>query len=409
MVNDETLHCPHCGTPLLIRESPVTRQEGDHLLWGVLGCECCAYPVVDGIPVVIANDTARAALAAMEDGRPEEALRGCLGLDEVRWAQFQALRTRGNATYRECLAVLSPDDEGTYFLYRFSDPTYITAETILRTLAQVPDLFDGPVLDVCGGSGHLTRVLASVATGPVYLADYFFFKLWLARTFTVPGVRAVCCDANQPVPFARRHFVATLLSDAFPYIWQRRLLATELLRATSQHGTLLMPHLHSSLGWNHTAGMALTPEAYADLFVPADPRLFSDEALFDQAVEGRWLDLAGHRAPAELDSVNAVTLIASAHPEIFTGRPVAPLPGIRGELRVNPLYTVRRDGNLSRCTLTFPSEEYADEFGQARRYLPETWETPVPLDGPLDPAAFGDQLPRLRQQRVLLDLPARYC
>ncbi len=403
-----SLRCPFCGTPAAVQDSPVTEWRGDELLWGVLGCECCAYPVVDGIPVMLATDEARESLQLLEAGQRDEALLRCLGLDATRASAFHRLVEQDTATYRELLAVLSPDAEGTYFLYRFSDPTFVMAEALIRAVAQAPGVFDGPVLDVCGGSGHLTRVLASLSRGPVFLADMFFWKLWLARRFTVPGAQAVCCDANQPLPFARDYFSAVLLSDAFPYIWQRRMLAGELMRTVRPDGVVLMPHLHSALGFNYSPGMPLTPAAYADLFAPMHPRLFSDAALFDQAVSGATLDLAGDRTPEALGEEPSVSLIASAGDAVFRQRSVTMPASPAGVLRLNPLYTVTPHGHEWVCTLAFPTEEYADEFSAVRRYLPETWSTPIDVRGVVDAAAFGDALPDLRRRRILVDVPPRY-
>ena len=387
----------------------MTEWSGDTLQWGVLGCECCAYPVVDGIPVLLAGDEVREAMHAMEAGHPDDALRLCLGLDADRWQAFDRLRRRDTATYREVLEALSPDAEGTYFLYRFSDPTFVMAEALLRAVAQAPGAFDGPVLDVCGGSGHLTRVLAGLTRGPVYLADVFFWKLWLARTFTVPSAQVVCCDANQPLPFAREAFAAVVLSDAFPYIWQRRMLAGELMRAVRSDGVVVMPHLHSALGYNHAQGMALSPAAYADLLAPMAPRLFSDAALQAAAIAGATLDLTASLTPEQIDEENSLSIVASHRAGIFTARAVSLPAEPTGALRLNPLYRVERRAGLSVCTLGFPTEEYEEEFGSVRRYLPDTWTTPVDLTGPVDPGAFGAELPSLRQHRILVDTPARYC
>ena len=403
------LRCPFCGTPIVVQESPVTRWSGDTLQWGVLGCECCAYPVIDAVPVILAGDETREAMHAMEAGHPDEALRLCLGLDADRWQAFDRLRQPGTATYREMLEILSPDAEGTYFLYRFSDPTFVMAEALLRAIAQSPGAFDGPVLDVCGGSGHLTRVLASLARGPVHLADVFFWKLWLAKAFIVPAAHTVCCDANQPLPFARESFAAVMLSDALPYIWQRRMLAGELIRAVRPDGVVAMPHLHSALGYNHSQGMALSPAAYADLLAPMAPRLFSDAALQEAATAGSTLDLTASLTPEQIGDENSLSLVASHRPDVFTARTVSHPPEPGGVLRLNPLYRVERRDGRSVCTLTFPTEEYEDEFGSVRRYLPDTWTTPVDVTGPVDSATFGADLLSLRQCRILVDVPNRYC
>ncbi len=119
------------------------------------------------------------------------------------------------------------------------------------------------------------------------LADLFFWKLWLARRFTSPGCEPVCCDANLPLPFAREAFSLVVLADAFPYIWHKRLLAEEMMRLSVPDGVVVMPHLHSALGENFSAGNTLTPAAYRDLFMARQPRLFSDELLLTQVLRAR--------------------------------------------------------------------------------------------------------------------------
>src|SRR5918994_5898657 len=101
-------------------------------------------------------------------------------------------------------------------------------EGLLQAIAQQPWTVAGRSLDLCGGAGHLTRVLTGLQSGaglvrlkpnstwsppsggpqigaPVpgtVLADLFFWKLWLAGRFTSPACAPVCCDANHPLPFA---------------------------------------------------------------------------------------------------------------------------------------------------------------------------------------------------------------
>jgi len=162
--------------------------------------------------------------------------------------RLDALFQSGTATYRQALEVISPDAEGTYFVYRFSDPTFVLAETLVRVLGRGGER-PAWVIDLCGGSGHLTRVLAGESREPVIVADVYFWKLWLAQRFTAPGCAPVCCDANHPLPFRDGVFSMVVLSDAFPYIWHKRLLAGEMMRLAGDHGTIVMPHLHSALGF----------------------------------------------------------------------------------------------------------------------------------------------------------------
>ena len=414
------LRCPFCGTRLALVDNHALVRQGTAIVTAVLGCECCAFPVVDGIPVLMADDTSRAAIVALEAGRASQARDLLLGLDEVRSAALDALLARDHhATYRELIDVLSPDAEGTYFIYRFSDPTFVMAEGILRALGQHTATTAQWVIDVCGGSGHLTRVLMQVQTagaspGPgVVVADVSFAKLWLAAHRTAPGCHPVCCDANHPLPLASNAFSMAVLSDAFPYIWHKRLLAGELLRLAGPDGVVVMPHLHSSLGWNHSAGMPLTPAAYADLFAPLQPRLFRDGDLLASVLDHDVVDLARSVTAADMAAENSLTLVASRDGSLFREHRLPAAARVNGAIVVNPLYAVAQHGAGSTLTLTFPTPEYADEFGGCRRYLPDLLDLPADLTGPLDPvaleAALGVDYASLRHRRVLIDAPPHYC
>ncbi len=407
----EVLRCPFCGTRPNLIDNPALVRTGDRIDWGVLGCECCAYPVIDGVPVLIADDATRDAMHAMEAGRREEALHALLGLDSARAEAFEALRSGpGGGTFGEAMQVLSPDPEGTYFLYRFSDPTFVLAESLLRAVAQHSPVMAGRALDLCGGSGHLTRVIGQLGpAGGTVLADVFFWKLWLAKTFTAPDCTPVCCDANNPLPFARASFSLVVLSDAFPYIWHKRMLADEMLRAAGPNGTVVMPHLHSSRGWNYSQGMTLNPESYAALFAPLAPRLYSDATLLEAAIAGAAVPLDTPITPEALGDQPSCSLVAGRDARLFQPRvPVAPT-AVTGELRVNPLYRVTHHDGRSTLTLTFPNGEYEDEFGDCKRYLPATLDLPGDLRGAVAGDHAGIDVRSLRRARVLIDAPPRYC
>jgi uncharacterized protein YbaR (Trm112 family) len=405
------LRCPFCGGSFNLHPSATASGPGGRIESGVIWCECCAFPIVAGIPVLRSDDISRLAMQALEAGRQEDALFALLGLEGARAEAFRALLGRGETlTYRDAIAVLSPDPEGTYFIYRFSDPTFVMAESVLAALGQEPSAFPGRVLDLCGGSGHLTRVLTRMRPAQtVVVADMFFWKLWLARSFTAPDAVPVCCDANQPLPFAAETFPTVVLSDAFPYIWQKRLLAEEMMRQAGERGTIVMPHLHSSLGWNYSAGMTLTPHSYASLFAALQPRLFPDEALFHQVVDGAGLDLGRPASPEQLGATNSFTLIASRQANLFRRYPPAPASSVAGALMVNPLYSVSLDGSRSVLTLTFPTPQYEEEFGECRRYLPDALTLSGDFTAPVLSLAGDVDVEDLRRRRVLIDAPPRYC
>lgn len=407
----DLLRCPFCGSRVTLVDNAALVCADRGIESGVLGCDCCAFPIVAGIPVLIADDTTRHAMHEMESGRRDEALFTLLGLDETRGASFRTLLGRGRqATYREALAILSLDEEATCFLYRLSDPTYLTTEAVLRGLGQRQWTASRLVLDLCGGTGHLTRVLAGLhPAGGTVLADVSFWKLWMARRFTTPGCEPICCDANNPLPLAPDTFSMAVLTDAFPYIWQKRLLAGEMMRLVGSDGVVVMPHLHSSRGENFTAGNTLDPEGYRDLFALQAPRLFSDERLFRDVLEHRTVDLTLDRSTADLGAEPSLTLIASRRADLCRKYDVPDTRDVEGALTVNPLYRVERRGDASVLTLTFPTPGYEEEFGACKAYLPATVIVRADLTGPITPAALGSDYDQLRQRRVILDAPLCYC
>ena len=406
----DIMRCPFCGTRLSLVDNDALILDDDRVESGVLGCECCAFPVVAGIPILIADDATREAMHALEAGEGERALHLALGLDDDRARLFRELLRRPSTTYRDALSVLSPDAEGTYFLYRFSDPTFVMAQTILEGAGQNKPLLEGRALDLCGGSGHLTRVIEGLRpAGGTVLADVFFWKLWLARRFTAPSSHQICCDANNPLPFDRGTFSLVVLSDAFPYIWHKRMLADDMMRVAGPAGTIVMPHLHSALGENFSAGMTLTPAAYRDLFAPHQPRLFRDRTLLDEALSRGAVDLSQDVAPAVLGGEPSLTLVAGRSASLFRRYDAAAVTAISGELRVNPLYRIERHAATSALTLTFPTPEYEEEFQECRRYLPDTLELPLDASAPLSPQSLGDRYAELRRRRIVIDTPRRYC
>jgi hypothetical protein len=172
---------------------------------------------------------------------------------------------------------------------------------------------------------------------------------------------------------------------------------------------IVMPHLHSSLGENFSAGMTLSPAAYQDLFAPQQPRLFGDQTLFQQVLERRTVDLTLDVTPADLGTEPSFTLIASRRADLFRKYDVPDALNVGGELKVNPLYVVERRGDTSILTLKFPTPEYEEEFGACKQYLPDMVTVRADLTGSILPAALGADYEELRRRRVIIDVPVNYC
>ena len=404
----ELIECPFCGGELSVVGDPVRDQAGA-VVHGVLSCSCCAYPVVDRIAVVRTSDEASAAIRAVEAGQPDEARLAFIDADVERKNAFEEwLAHPARHRFATAIDALQPDGEGIYYVLRFSDPTFLVADAVVRGLAQDPLTFDRPAIDVCGGCGHLTRVLVELAERrqgpPPVLADGSFWRLWVAKRFVAPSAHAVCCDANGPLPFRAGQFSLAVCNDAFHYVWTKRLLATELMRLTADAGVVALTHVHSALGENHTAGLTLEPSQYASLFEGRHVSTYLDSALLAARLEIRAapLDLSARRLEGEA----SISLIISGREEIFRTHRLIP-PRLRGgSLRFNPLYDIdRRDGRAT-LTLRFPTEDYAREFGGARQYLPPSLELDLALID--EPSRVLTERPELIERQVVLDLPADY-
>jgi uncharacterized protein YbaR (Trm112 family) len=414
----EILRCPYCGGRLELVESLFHRCSAGEIHDGILGCHCCVFPVVDGIPVLHLQPAAVTARDQVQAGRPERARRTMIGLDdEARAAAFEAAAASDAVTFRETVEALGPSFEGGYFLYRFSDPTYVVADAVVQAVAGTVLHGERRAIDICGGSGHLTRSLMTVSSPAPVLADLYFAKVWLARRFTAPGCEPVCCDGNAPFPFARGTFALAMCTDAFMYIWTKRQFVGEMerlvddpCRADGEPGAVLIGHTHNERTWTPSHGQPLSPAGYRDLFETIEPRIFGETGLFDDVVKGAQLDLARRDPDDTLDRDPALAIVATRHQGVFTRHPLEPISGSRamGEFRLNPLYTAVSNGDRVQLRLQFPSEDYADEYGACRAYLPDEVTVDRRALEALPAGEVAPSLAPLLASRVILDLPKRY-
>ena len=409
----DILRCPYCGGRLELVTSMSHERRGEEIDNGILGCACCLFPVVAGIPVMHLLPAAVAARTHIEAGSWQRALGAMVGFDdEPRTATLAAVAQSETATFRDVVQALGPDFEGGYLLYRFTDPTYIVAHAVVRAVAGAVLHGTRRAVDVCGGTGPLTRALAGLSRTPPIVADLYFSKVWLARRFTVPGCEAVCCDGNAPLPFARGAFGYAMCSDAFMYIWTKRQFVGELERLVDgegEPGAVVINHTHNQLVWSPSHGQTLTPDGYRDLFETIPPRVLADSRMFTEVLKGGPLDL-GHRDGAEaLDAEASLTLIASRDERVFRKHAVEPPGAIGGRFQINPLYAVREENGRLHLTLTFPDQEYEDEFGACRLYLPEeTSLDAAELAALQSTGATTGLIAELIRRRVIVDLPSRY-
>jgi len=406
----EILQCPFCGSSLMLEPNAALEVRGEEVIGGVLSCQCSAYPIVDGIPVFTAGYAAETAIKQLEAGEKERALFTMLELFDAKQAEFERLVAKGDgAIYREAVEILCPDAEGTYFVYRFSDPTYLAGQAIVRAAGSDRRCFAKRAIDLCGGSGHLTRVLSELSGGAeVILADAYFWKLWLARRITAPDCVPVCCDGESPLPFKREAFSFAVCSDAFHYIWSKQLLASEMMRLIDGQGTIVLSHLHNALCENFSAGMPLAPQWYRNLFEALGARVFKEGPVLDSLLAHNTVDLSPDYADEQLQDEPALFLIATRLEGLFRRYELSDARPAARTARINPLYKVERKGEDAVLQLQFPSPDYEEEFGACKRYLPERVELKA---GTLKRLAAGEidgALRELAENYVLLDVPKGY-
>ena len=292
------IRCPFCGTRLQLVDNAALARDDTRIEAGVLGCECCAFPVIAGIPILLADDATRTAMHALERGDRDEALATALDVSRTEAAELARAAGAAALTYREAISVLAPDAEGTYFLHRFSDPTFVSAEALVRVLSGVAPA-GGPWLDLCGGTGHLAHALAGGRGGagacprggrssPICTSG----SCGSRPTSPTPAAGAVCCSADAPLPFTSDRFSMVVLHGRVPLH-----LAQAAVRGRDDEGGASRRRRRAAR--TSTARRArttppatpLSPSAYRDLFAPFRPALLSDARLLDGLLDDACLDL----------------------------------------------------------------------------------------------------------------------
>ena len=395
----DILRCPFCGSSLELVDGPGQRATSQVVSAGTLCCGCEAYPIVDGIPCMMSSDECHAANEAigLDDLDKARLILLGLGQDAARSSAFSSLASNSPAmTFRGALEVLGSGQEADYFLFRFSDPYFVTSEYLLRAIALSGTLPAGRAIDLCGGAGHLTRsMLGCGVFSEVWLTDLSFWKLWLARRFIAPLATAVACDSGAGLPFTRDSFSLALCSGAFEYVWSRRTFGEEIQRLVGQRGLLLLTHLKNLHCGTFNPGNALSPGGYRGIFSHWPTSMCSEVSAFEAAMAREPIDLGDGQSEKVLDDEPGL-ILACAYEASRLARYSAPPPRGASSLQINPLYRPVEVASSKVYELSFPSDEYVEEFGAVRRYLPDR----IDLKSLEKEAAF--------EQRILLDLPENY-
>jgi SAM-dependent methyltransferase len=349
------------------------------------------WPVVAGIPWLRAGRDAvrERAVAALDAGDAETAAVVLLADADDWWdappppdAQLRAaLRA---TTLRDAVDLLGFGRVGTYFLHRWTDPSWLAA--LALTAAHPPA--GRPVVDLACGAGHLLRHLHLHGHRDLTGVDVVFAKLWLARRFVLPAdapVALVCADLTAPWPlppppqpgYVACHDALYFLDDKAYFLDDKAAVVAAARRHAGDGGAVLLGHCHNAGHPAGRAGRPLDPDCWRALLPGAVA--YAEEELTAATAAGRLPASADAAALAATEAVNLALDGSDAPPE-----PALLAPSTGAVLAPNPLYA---DGGRR-----WPGDRWAAEYGRrASTYLPERW-TELPLEDAV-------------RRRLLLDLP----
>ena len=148
------------------------------------------------------------------------------------------------------------------------------------------------------------------------------------------------------------------------------------------------------------------------MFETLEPRLFGESGLFAEVVAGGPLDLSRLDDEPTLEAAPALTIIASRQPGVFAQHPLETPPArAAGEFRLNPLYVETGSpatADALRFRLRFPSDDYEQEYGACRQYLPEEVTIGRRAFAAIAEGHVPGDLTDLVRRRVIVDLPKHY-
>lgn len=412
------LRCPLTGGPLRIEAA----DDPAEIEYGLLRSDGGLFPVVAGIPVLASDERAADAVAALQSGRPGDAL---LRMVEPAWwprpaaaawlpglAAALAGRRRlafggffkPDATAHELLDACFPArwprlrEAFNYLYYRFGQPRYLVS------LALATPAAEGPVLDLGSGAGHVSRYLGTRV--PVVGMDRDFALLYISRAIVAPTVPVVCADAERAWPFPDRLFPVVYSSDVLYALQHKAHVVRELERVLRPGGLIVATALRNS-ACPGAAGHPISPEAYDRLFSRWPHRLIADDRVLDAYLDRRGPPLG---EPGPVGDAETFSLVGAGTEEFFqaAGGRLDHWPHAVGRLALNPLYRARPHPGGVRLTLEPPSPAWEAEHGGCRRYMPAELTVPDAVLQAIERGARSETVQALVAACVLVALPDRY-
>jgi SAM-dependent methyltransferase/uncharacterized protein YbaR (Trm112 family) len=447
------LQCPYCRGTLAFTGSP--RPALGRAEFGLLQCRCSTFPVIDGIPIIQKADVAmfehtqgtsevagvsiRRLVELIRAGRCTTALLECIALPADLAGMVQPLvgwrlshhpsvstLARALGRWRFAAQVLRLRDSlsagdvlefyylkggplhpamGHYFIRRFGQPRHLAALSLATSISAGSK----PVLDIACGIGHLEHYLTCRADpARVVGLDMNFYHLWIARHWMAPAGRYICANANDGLPFVDRTFSATICSDAFHLISNRRELLAEIARCAPNAMVVLTRVGNAAVMPNE--GDERTISGYLAEFGTSSAYSFDEGELVENYLRSTDPLAARPFPQRRLESSKWLSFVWNVPEQgLRSRRQDAIAPHAVGVIGFNPIYTRTRsaDGGIQ-LRFEFPMAWYAYENHGMLTYHPrQVALTAQDLDSLPHPAG-ASKLQTLLASFVLLGLPSRF-
>ena len=431
-----TLHCPYTGLPLSL--SMGLDADGDEINYGIVSTEATDFPVVEGILRLQVDEYREPIVQCLRDGHRSQALTVALdggpfggrtntvinfacgltfrtGFSKIGQRLNRLKRNRvlvlsdSDSTFAEIAQKLSPGDNYSHQLYRFTMPGFLSTFALTH-LARV----NGGVLCFACGTGHEPFLISRMwPNAHIVCADYSFCALYMAKRYFAPNASYVSLDGDYLLPFESGQFSTIFSSDTLPVLDSKLSLAQEFRRISNEKTVTLLPHMHNRLVWPFAK--SLTPRGYRQLFRELKVRMLPDDQVVRDYFFDDVIDVGRDWSDEELDaSGQHLSIVASRDSSAFVKRENLWTTRIRSFCNpsINPAYHIT--GQSGHWELMRQAGDYYVDTvtGADKTCLPDRYRVTarsVDTMGLVDlQQNDASQFEQLARSLVVLDLPERF-
>ena len=274
-----------------------------------------------------------------------------------------------------------------------------------------------PILDFGCGVGHASFVFSHFSrSSNIFCVDANFLNLTLAKKYFIRA-QFVCIDTTSTLPFNDGSFSFIFCNDAFHFFNSKLETAKEFQRILKNEGAIVISHIHNALACNMSAGTPLSSSSYSRLFANMKTVTFPEDDLLRSFIYENIVNMGKTFPQKELDSSNAVTLVASHNEKLFKeyGDVKRYLLSMKESLILNPIYDVTEKGKqylLKRAVPRFRGfPDLMKEYYLTDKILPKTLDIEKNIMEAILTKRYKNcehEINKLIESFVLINVPKRY-